>query len=480
MKGAIAKAVKRPAVCVPSLIDPRETLVTAANPMPRHGVAVKTSRARAVVDDAVADAVAGAADVVKKVVTGRFPRGPARNNQPVAGPLPRGITAGLTSSGMNGWMNGWMNRRTVAACPWRQLATITVAIGRNRPETVTAMRTGLRDVGADVADGAAAAADAVIVTVMPAPGRRQTAKAAKLPVRLPMVRPALPIRITTTSRCPPAMALATARGHPRGLQPTLVGRMHPGMTVASRPARRGPKTASQANQEAVGAAVGDAAKDVVAMPAAPPHRRRAAARAPHHVARVKAVQVKPVRVKRGADAADVAAGARGTNVVLPPRSIAVAAMNLPPLQEGVRKTTRDSSSLESRTPAKTAAAVTTVIRWTTTTASLRAVSTRCSTCRAGWRQLASSSRAISKPAADRPAEETAAVAGSRAATHRHAAALRTGPATHAVAVARAISGNEQPAEEPRGRRCKPVANGGAPWPMVEPRGRRWSRVGTSF
>ena len=297
------------------------------------------------------------------------------------------------------------------------------------------MRTGLRDVGVDVAGGAAAAADAVIVTAMSAPVRRQTAKVASLP----MAHPAFPIRITKTSRCPPA----TACGRPRGRQPTLVGQMVPGMRAASRPARPGLKTASlAANREAVGDAVGDAAKDAVAMPAAPQHRLRVAARAPHLAVRVKAVQVRPVRVKRGADVAGVAAGARGTNVVLPPRSIVVAAMNLPPWREGVRRTTRASSSLESRTPAMTAAAMTTAIRSMTTTASLRAVSTRCSMCRAGWRRLASSSPAISTPAADRPVGETAVVvAGSRGATPRREAAHRTGLATPDAAAARAISGN---------------------------------------
>ena len=263
------------------------------------------------------------------------------------------------------------------------MATITGAIDRSRPETVTVMRTGLRDVGADVAGGVAVAVDAVTVKAMSAPGRRQTAKAASLPVRLPMVQPVLPIRTTTTSRCPPAMARAMACGRPLGRQPTLLGRMRPGMTAASRPARPGPKTASLANQGAVGDAVGDAAKGAAAMPAAQQHRRRAAARAPQHAVRAKAVPVRPARVKRGADVAGVAAGARAKNVVPPPRSIVVAAMNLHPWREDVRRTTRASSSLESRTPATTAAAVTTVIRRTTTTASLRAASTRCSMCRAG-------------------------------------------------------------------------------------------------
>jgi len=72
VKGATATGATRPAGRVPLASDPRETLATAARPIPHHGLTVKTSRARAVVDAAVAGVVAGAADAVKKAVTGRF------------------------------------------------------------------------------------------------------------------------------------------------------------------------------------------------------------------------------------------------------------------------------------------------------------------------------------------------------------------------------------------------------------------------
>ena len=113
MKGALVKEAKRPAASVPSASDPRQTLATAANPIPHHGVTVKTSRARAVVDAAVADAVAGAADAGKKAMTGRFPHGPTRINRSVAGPRAPEITTVLTSARMN----GSMNRRIATAVP---------------------------------------------------------------------------------------------------------------------------------------------------------------------------------------------------------------------------------------------------------------------------------------------------------------------------------------------------------------------------
>ena len=104
--------------------------------------------------------------------------------------------------------------------------------------------------------------------------------------------------------------------------------------------------------------------------------------------------------------------------------------------------TRAWSSSGSRTPAMTAAAVTSVIRRTTMTASLRAASTRCSTCRAGWRRLASSLPAISTPAADPHAGETLVAAEeNRGATPRREAAHQTGLATRGVAAVRATSGS---------------------------------------
>jgi len=235
------------------------------------------------------------------------------------------------------------------------------------------------------------------------------------------------------------------------------------MKAASPLARPEATTASLANLAAAAAVVGGAAKDAAAMPAAPQHRQRVAARVPHHAVRVKAVPVKAVPVKKGAAVAGVAAGARGTNGVLPRRWIAVAVMNLPPSREGVKRTTRAWNSSGSRMRAMKAAAATTVIQRMTTTASSRAVSTRCSMCRAGWRRLASSSLAISTPVADRLVEEmVVVVAGNREATPRRGAAHRTGLATPAAAAARAISGKWHPWPNV----CSSVAEALDPWPKL--------------
>jgi hypothetical protein len=226
---------------------------------------------------------------------------------------------------------------------------------------------GLRG-GVAAADGVVAA-DADVAKAMSAAGRRQTAKAASRPVMWPKVRPVLQIRIRTMSRCRWGMACDL----PPGRQPTPAGRIHPGiMMAASHPAPPGPTTASLANQVVDADDVADVAKDGVAMPAAQQHRPRGAARAPHRDVRARAVQVKPVRATRGAGVAAAAAGVRVTSVVRPPRSNAVAAMNLPPWREAARRTTRALSSSGSRMPAMKATSVTNVTRQTTMTASSRA------------------------------------------------------------------------------------------------------------
>ena len=128
-------------------------------------------------------------------------------------------------------------------------------------------------------------------------------------------------------------------------------------------------------------------------------------------------------------------------------SIAGDAMNSLRWREDAKKTTRAWSSSALRMSATTAMAATTVIRRTTMTPSSRVVSTRCSTCRAGWRRSASSSPAISTPAADHPAGETVAVVANRGPTPHRAAAHRTGRlATLAAAAAQAAinaDGNRQ-------------------------------------
>jgi hypothetical protein len=113
-----------------------------------------------------------------------------------------------------------------------------------------------------------------------------------------------------------------------------------------------------------------------------------------------------------------------------------------------RRMTRAWSFSASRMPAKTAAPVTSVTLPTMMTASSRAGSTTCSTCRVGWRRSGSSSPAISTPAADRPAvQRAAAVEENHAETPRHAVARQKGlvipdavadQATNAEAVSRPI------------------------------------------
>ena len=342
-----------------------------------------------------------------------------------------------------------MNQRIAPDSPASRSATRTAGSNRNRPETATATPTGLRGGVAAVAGAVAADADAATAKTMSAAGRRQTATAANRHAAQLNPPPALPIKMPTMSRCLVGMAC----GLPRGRQPTPAGRVHPGLT-ASRPGRPKPTTASL---EAVAADVADVAKDVaklvVAMPAAAWHRLRVAVRSPHRA----------VRMMPAVGVADAAAGARATIVVRHRHSNAAVAMNLPPWREDARRTTRALSSSGLRMPAMKATSVTSVTRQTTTTASSRADSTRCSMCRVGWRRLVSSSQAISKPAADRPAEETAAVAENRVATHRRVAthprvtmnrrvvathrrvvARQTGPATPDAAVGQAVNADTWP------------------------------------
>jgi hypothetical protein len=213
--------------------------------------------------------------------------------------------------------------------------------------------------------------------------------------------------------------------------------MRLGMTAVSRQAPPAPMTASLVNQAVAAGAGAAAAKAGAATHAAPQPLQKAAARGLQ-----PAVRAKAVRAKKVAGVAGVAAGPRETSVVPRPRSIAVAAMNLRPWPADARRMTRAWSSSGSRTPAMTPGSVTTVIRQTTTTASLRAASTRCSTCRVGWRRLASSLPAISTPAADPHAGQTLVVVGeSRGVTPRREAAHRTGLATPGVAAVRATSGS---------------------------------------
>ena len=80
MKGGVRMAMKR-LVSGPLPNAPRQALVNAPSPIPHHGVAVMTSRARAVDDAAVAAAVAGGVAAARKAakkagkwaVTGRSP-----------------------------------------------------------------------------------------------------------------------------------------------------------------------------------------------------------------------------------------------------------------------------------------------------------------------------------------------------------------------------------------------------------------------
>ena len=266
---------------------------------------------------------------------------------------------------------------------------------------------------------------------MSAPGRRLTATAASRRGMVAKGRLGLPIRMVTTRRC----RLGMAGGPPRDRPATPAGRKHRVEREASLPAPVSRKTVSRAKQGGVAAAVAAAAKDAAVIPAAPQHRPRAAG------SRV-------VRVTRVPAAVAVAAGAQATSDGRRRPSIGGDAMNSLRWQEAAKKTTRDWNSSVSRMSATTATAATTVIQRTKMTPSSRAASTRCSTCRAGWRRSASLSPEISTPAADLPAGETLAVVASRGPTLHHAAAHhRTGRlATHAAAAAQAAinaDGNRQ-------------------------------------
>ena len=265
---------------------------------------------------------------------------------------------------------------------------------------------------------------------MSASGRRLTATAASRRGTVAKGLPGLPIRMVTTRRC----RLGMAGGPPPDRPATPAGRKHRAEREASRPAPASRRTVSRAKQGGVAAAAAAAAKDAAVIPAAPQRRPRAAG------SRV-------VRVTRVPAAVAVAAGAQATSAGRRRLSIGGDAMNSLRWQEAAKKTTRDWNSSVSRMSATTATAATTVIQRTTMTPSSRAASTRCSTCRAGWRRSASSSPEISTPAADHPAGATVAVVASRGPTLHHAAAHRTGRlATHAAAAAQAAinaDGNRQ-------------------------------------
>ena len=288
---------------------------------------------------------------------------------------------------------------------------------------VTATRTEHRGDGDDgAAAAAAAAAEVTGKTARSASGRRLTATAASRHGMVAKGRPGVPIRMLTTRRC----RLGMAGGPPPDRPATPAGRKHRVEREASLPAPASRKTVSRAKQGGVVVAAAAAAKDAAAIPAAPQHRPRAAG------SRV-------VRVTRVPAAVAVAAGAQATSAGRRRPSIAGDAMNSLRWQEAAKKTTRDWNSSVSRMSATTATAATTVIQRTTMTPSSRAASTRCSTCRAGWRRSASSSPEISTPAADHPAGQTLAVVANRGPTPHHAAHPTGHLATRAVAAAQAMS-----------------------------------------
>jgi len=315
-----------------------------------------------------------------------------------------------------------MGLRTAPTSKVRRLATMTADAARSRPLTVTATQTEHRG---DVADGAAAAAAAAAPvtgkTAMSASGRRLTATAASRRGMAATGRPGLPIRMVTTRRC----RLGMAGGPPPNRPATPAGRKHRAAREASLPALASRKTVSRAKQGGVAAGVAAAVKEAAAGIAAPQRRPRPAG------SRV-------VQVMRVPAAVAVAAGAQATSAGRRRPSIAGDAMNSLRWQEAAKKTTRAWNSSVLRMSATTATAATTVIQRKMMTPSSRAASTRCSTCRAGWRRSASSSPEISMPAADHPAGETVAVVASSGPTLHHAAAHPTGRlATHAAAAAQA-------------------------------------------
>jgi hypothetical protein len=386
-----------------------------------------TNRARAVDDDAVADAVAAAADAAKKAATVRCRDGPVMNRPPTAGLPTRMNTTALT----NREMGDWTDRRNAPRLMMTQSPKTAAGSTGNRLATATRRerRAGDDDGAAAVAaDGAGATAKAARARPASSPNVTAASHNGMSAMGPPDLRKRMPM---TTNRCRLAMGGGLLHDRPaREVGWRRPGR-NPGKTGASLQAQPVLKTANRANPAAVAAAGADVAKDAVAMPAARQHRPRVAA---SHV----------VRAMEAAAVAAVEAGARAKNGVRHRPSIEVAATNSPRWREDARKTTRGWSSSVSRMPATMATVATTAIR-RMTTASSRVASMKCSMCRVGWRRSASSSPAISTLAAGHPEGVTlAVVANSRVAMRRRGAAHPTGLAIPDVAAARvAVNADRQ-------------------------------------
>ena len=287
---------------------------------------------------------------------------------------------------------------------------------------VTATRTEHRGAGDDgAAAAAAAAAEVTGKTARSASGRRLTATAASRHGMVAKGRPGVPIRMLTTRRC----RLGMAGGPPPDRPATLAGRKRRAAREASLPAPASRKTVNRAKQGVVAAAAAAlmAAAAILAVPQRLP----------------RAAGSRVVRVMRVPAAVDGTAGAQAMSADQRRPSIAGDATNSLRWRENAKKTTRAWNSSVSRMSATTAVAATTVIRRMMMTPSSRVVSTRCSTCRAGWRRSASSSPEISTPAADHPAGQTLAVVANRGPTPHHAAHPTGHLATRAVAAAQAMS-----------------------------------------
>ena len=314
-----------------------------------------------------------------------------------------------------------MGPRTASTSKVRRLTTMTADSDKSRQLTVNATRTEHRG---DADDGAAAAAAAVAEVTgkmaRSASGQRLTATAASRGMAA-KGRPGVPIRMLTTRRC----RLGMAGGPPPDRPATLVGRKRRAAREASLPAPASRKTVNRAKQGVVAAAAAAlmAAAAILAVPQRLP----------------RAAGSRVVRVMRVPAAVDGTAGAQAMSADQRRPSIAGDATNSLRWRENAKKTTRAWNSSVSRMSATTAVAATTVIRRMMMTPSSRVVSTRCSTCRAGWRRSASSSPEISTPAADHPAGQTLAVVANRGPTPHHAAHPTGHLATRAVAAAQAMS-----------------------------------------
>jgi len=294
--------------------------------------------------------------------------------------------------------------------------------------------------GADVVAVAAAVAT---VTETAASDRRPIARVANFHVAPPTANRefprVIPLESLTMNRCRPV----TACGSPRDQRTPLVrmhrdrmdlDQTHRGPGAAMHLAAHEQTTARRGRRVAAVAAVAVEAKAAAPLAAPLLHLQ------PRAVARARRAAVRAAPPRAVVNVAAVAAGGvPEKNAVPHRRSTVVVAMSLPPWRVDARRTTRAWSFSASRMPATTDAPVTNATRPMMMTASSRAGSTRCLTCRVGWKRSASSSQAISTLVAALPGMERAAVVENLGAIPRDVAVRRKGRGTPDAAAARATN-----------------------------------------